>query len=182
MIKTTGIERKLTMRAKKINLGQLLMKSLTSDQIALLLDVVANGFDLSRYMDDLKKADPDMATTVGKVLKSRGTKAEAGKGTRLVSDQRSIENWNSLWRQWDDVVAEVGNEDGKYTVQDHHWEAPYFAGGYLALDLEPIAGDMLGLIDDVYGLVKDPDLYFGALEEIEENITANIVLSVISKK
>ena len=114
MIKTTGIERKLTMKANKINVGQLLMKSLTSDQIAQLLNVVASGVDLSRYMDDLKKADPDMAATVGKVLKSRGAKAEVGAGTRLASDQRSIENWNSLWRQWNDVVAEVGDEDGKF--------------------------------------------------------------------
>ncbi len=94
MIKTTGIERELRMKAKKINLGQLLMESLTPDQIALLLDVVASGVDLSRYMDDLKKADPDMAATVGQVLKSRGGKAEAGEGTRLASDQRNIENWN----------------------------------------------------------------------------------------
>ena len=147
------------------------MKSLTSDQIALLLDVVASGGDLSRYMGDLKKADPDMAATVGQFLKSRGGKAGLGEGTRLASDQRRIENWNSLWRQWDDVVAEVGNEDGKYAVQDRHWEAPYFAGGDLAFDLEPIAGDMLPLIADVYGLVDAPDLYFEALEEIEDNIS-----------
>ena len=94
MIKTTGIERELRMKAKKINVGQLLMESLTPDQIALLLDVVASGVDLSRYMGDLKKADPDMAATVGKVLKSRGAKAGLGAGTRLASDQRSIENWN----------------------------------------------------------------------------------------
>ena len=123
------------MKAKKITVGQLLMKSLTSDQLTLLLDVVASGVDLSRYMGDLKKADPDMAATVDKVLKSRGAKAEVGIGSRLVLDQRSIDNWNSLWRQLDDVIAEVGNEDGKYTIQDHHWEAPYFAGGDLAFDL-----------------------------------------------
>ncbi len=73
------------------------MKSLTSDQIAVLLDVVASGVDLSRYMGDFKKADPDMAATVGKVLKSRGGKAEGGEGTRLDSDQRNIENWNSFF-------------------------------------------------------------------------------------
>ena len=105
MIKAFGTESKPAriedhgdsiLKKKKLNIGQLLMKSLTSDQIALLLDVVASGVDLSRYMDDLKKADPDMAATVGKVLKSCGAKAEVGAGTRLVSDQRSIENWNSL--------------------------------------------------------------------------------------
>ena len=51
--------------------GNLSCNWLTTDQIALLLDVVASGGDLSRYMGDLKKADPDMAATVDKVLKAR---------------------------------------------------------------------------------------------------------------
>ena len=50
-----------------------------------------------------------------------------------------MEYWSSLWRNYDDIISEVGDEEGKYAVQDHHWEEPYFDGGSLALDLEPIA-------------------------------------------
>jgi len=64
----------------------------------------------------------------------------------------------------------LGDEDGKYAVQDHHWEEPYFDGWSLADDLEPIAKDMLGLIEDVYDEVNDPDVFLDALEELEDQI------------
>lgn len=41
----------------------------------------------------------------------------------------------------------------------------------LAYDLDPIAEDMLHLIDDVYDLVDNPDLFSDALEEIDTNIS-----------
>jgi len=41
----------------------------------------------------------------------------------------------------------------------------------LALDLEPIAAEMLTLLDDVYGLVDAPDLFTEALVEIEDKIS-----------
>ena len=83
-----------------------------------------------------------------------------------------MEYWSSLWRHWHEIVAEVGDEEGKYAVQDHHWEEPYFDGSFLASDLEPIARDMLGLIDDVYKSVEDPELFIEALEDIEESIAS----------
>jgi hypothetical protein len=83
-----------------------------------------------------------------------------------------MEYWNSLWRHWHEILADVGNEEGKYAVQDHHWEEPYFDGSYLASDLEPIARDMLGLIDDVYVSVGNPDLFVDTLEDIETSIAS----------
>jgi hypothetical protein len=123
-------------------------------------------------MDDFKKADPDMAATVDNVLKDGWSTADGKTESRLASHQRTLEYWNSLWRQWHEIVAELGDEDGTYAVQDHHWEEPYFAGASFASDLEPIARDMLGLIDDVYESVEDPELFIEALEEIEENIAS----------
>lgn len=86
--------------------------------------------------------------------------------------QRTLEYWNSLWRQWDNLVFEVGDEEGKYAVQDAHWEPPYFDGFTLAEDLDQIAVDMLPLIDDVYAPAKNPVLFSEALEEIAANITS----------
>jgi hypothetical protein len=159
-----------TMVDKRKKIGQLCQDSLTNEQIACLLDVLASSGDLNRYMDDFKKADPDMAATVAKILEVFSAKAGGRSGRRLASDRRTMEFWNSLWRNWRNIVAEVGDEGGKYAIQDHHWEEPYFDGSFLALDLEPIAQDMLELIDDVYDLVDTPDLFSEALDEIEESI------------
>jgi len=160
------------MKEKEITMGKLLLESLTTDQIACMLEVVASSGNLKNLVDDFMRADPDMAATVDEILKAARTKTGGKNKSRPVSHKRTMEYWNSLWRHWYEVIAEVGNEEGKYAVQDHHWEAPYFDGSYLASDLEPIARDMLGLIDDVYPSVDDPELFAEALESIEAGISS----------
>ncbi len=160
------------MKVKKITIGQLLLESLTTDQIACMLEVVASSGNLKSLMDDFMVADPDMAATVDEILKGARTKADGKTKSRPVSRKRTMEYWNSLWRHWHEILAGVGDEEGKYAVQDHHWEAPYFDGSYFASDLEPIARDMLGLIDDVYPSVGDPELFLEALESIEASISS----------
>ena len=158
------------MKDKKTTIGHLLLESLTKDQIACMLEVVASKGYLKESMDDFMRADPDMAATVGEVLKEIRAKTDWKTKSRPVSHKRTMEYWNSLWRQWHEILANVGDEEGKYAVQDHHWEEPYFDGFQLACDIEPIAQEMLGLIGDVYASVEDPNLFVGALEEIEDSI------------
>ncbi len=160
------------MKDKKIKIGQLLLESLTNEQIACMLEVVASAGGLKSLMDDFKKADSDMAATVDNILKGGRATTNGKTESRLASHKRTLEYWDSLWRHWHGIVAEVGDEEGKYAVQDHHWEEPYFDGSFFASDLEPIAQDMLGLIDDVYNSVEDPDLFVEAIEDIEENIAS----------
>jgi len=123
-------------------------------------------------MDDFVKADPDMAATIDNILKGGRSTVDGKTENRTVSHKRTMEYWNSLWHHWHEFVAEVGDEEGKYAVQNHHWEEPYFDGFSLASDLEPVARDMLGLIDDVYKSVEDPELFVEALEDIEESISS----------
>ncbi|MCK4488219.1 MAG: hypothetical protein KAU38_15855 [Desulfobacterales bacterium] len=160
------------MKKVKHHTGKLLVESLTTDQIAALLDVVFSTGDLNRYAERLKKADPDMAETVDKILRTDNHKTGKSQVVRLASDQRTIEHWNSLWSHWDTLVLDVGDEEGKYAVREAHWEPPYFDGSALADDLDRIASDMLRLINDVYDLVEDPDLFSEALDEIDSNISS----------
>ena len=160
------------MKKVKHHTGKLLVESLTTDQIAALLDVVFSTGDLNRYADRFKKADPDMAETVDKILRTDDDKTRKRPVVRIASDQRTIEHWNSLWSHWDTLVLDVGDEEGKYAVQEAHWEPPYFDGSALADDLDRVASDMLRLINDVYDLVEDPDLFSEALDEIDSNISS----------
>jgi hypothetical protein len=160
------------MKDKKTTIGHVLLESLTKDQIACMLEVVASVWNIKSLMDEFARADPDMAATVGEVLNEVRAKSDWTTKSRPVSHSRTMENWNSLWRQWHEILTDIGDEEGKYAVQDHHWEEPYFNGFQLACDIEPIAQEMLGLIDNVYSSVKDPNLFVGALEEIEVSIAS----------
>ncbi len=158
------------MPKNKLTIGQILMQSLTSEQIARLLTVVSASTDLNQFMDEFTKIDPDMAATVKKILATDQGSVSKGKTKPLASLKRTMEFWVSLWHKFDDAIGELGDEDGKYAVEDHHWEPPYFDGWSLADDLEPTATDMLKLIEDVYEEVNDPDVFLDALEEMDDQI------------
>ena len=70
------------MKDKETTMGQLLIESLTTDQIACMLEVVASAGDLENLMDDFMRADPDMAATVDEILK-RGQTVADGKTKSL---------------------------------------------------------------------------------------------------
>jgi hypothetical protein len=48
------------------------------------------------------------------------------------------------------VLPRRGDEEGKYVVQDHHWEPPYLDKSAYTKDLEPIAARMSNLIPPVF--------------------------------
>jgi len=155
---------------KKQSFGKILMESLTKEQMVLLLDIILSEQDLSGFIDEFKNADPDLALTVEKII-NPGL-GEPGKlpVSATASDKRIMELWADLWREWEDIVQEVGDEEGEYMVQDEHWEPPYFDGYALASDLDRVAESMLEMIDDVFELVDHNDLFQDSLEEIGLNI------------
>jgi hypothetical protein len=158
------------MKKKKTNFGKLIIEALTEDQLASLLDVLATSGRLTAMINEIEQLEPDLAATVSQILNHPDSKPAGPAGKRIVSRRRLLENWNELWEQWQKIVAEIGDEEGKYAIQDTHWEAPYFDGYYVSEDLEQIAVDMLPLIDHLYDSVDQPDLFKDAIEEIADNI------------
>jgi len=155
----------------KLSPGKHLMDSLTRQQLERLLDAVFSTGQIEKCLDRFKKNDADLAGTVKKIIEMRGGGSKKKSTGRIASEQKKIEDWKALWSRWDSLVFEVGDEKGKYAVQDTDWEAPYFDGYTLAGDLDQIAQDMLGFIDVIYGLVNEPELFAGAMEEIDSAIS-----------
>lgn len=159
------------MRKKPKSVGRLLTKALTIEQVESLLDSLGPRAILETIECSRKKADSDISDTVKAVLKPSKTLKSGKRATRRkASDQKIIEQWNDLWDRWDAVVANVGDEEGPYSVQEHHWEEPYFDGSAVAKDLEPVATDMLVMIDTVFNLIGEPELFSDAIEELSDAI------------
>lgn len=123
------------MEKKQKGRGRILLQSLTADQIEVLLEVMFQELDREKVLGTLKKADAEIAETVTRILDS----STDGDEHILPSDQKNIEAWNELWGRWHDVVDKVGDEHGKYALQEEHWEPPSFDGSAVASDLEEIA-------------------------------------------
>lgn len=159
------------MNRKSPGPGRKLLSALTQPQLESLLDAVGPQTLLEKVAQDREKSDADMVSTVKAVLQSDGTPEDAQRKVgRVASASRLIEDWRGLWRRWDEIVGEVGDEEGKYSVQDHHWEEPYFDGSAVAADLEPVAAEMLKQIEEVFDLVGAPELFTKAIDEIDQAI------------
>ena len=81
------------------------------------------------------------------------------------SSEKIRERWTKLWADWSAVVEEASSEDGRYVIQEHHWEPPYLDISGLARDLEPIAAEMRKLLPKAIDLGLEPGL--GAAEVLE---------------
>lgn len=154
------------MEKKQKGRGRILLQSLTADQIKVLLEVMFQELDREKVLGALKKADAEIAETVTRILDSSTDVDEH----ILPSDQKNIEAWNELWGRWHDIVDKVGDEHGKYAVQEDQWEPPLFDGYTVASDLEEIAEEMLTLIDRIFPLAKDPSLYVEELKLLDSHI------------
>lgn len=92
--------------------------------------------------------------------------------SQIASEKKNLEQWQTLWDQWDEIVSEVGDEHGRYAEQDEEWHPPYFVNDLFANDLEVVAKKMLELIDEIFVLVDEPELFRDAIEEIGDNINS----------
>lgn len=81
------------------------------------------------------------------------------------------QEWDRAWSEWHECVSESSYEEGRYVMQDAHWEPPYLDSGSLADDLELIAAQMKELLPRVMDEDIDPGFSFpealkGTVEEI----------------
>ena len=126
---------------KDHSVGQQLIIALTDAQIARLLDEVFTLFKKDELTQFFSTLEEDVSTTLSQILNPSEIKQESS--VRIASNEKLIEEWEDLWSEWNDVVIEVGDEDGKYVNQDYHYDPPYFCPDDVADDLEKVAEKLL---------------------------------------
>jgi uncharacterized protein (DUF1697 family) len=147
-------------------IGYRLMEAMTKDQIAHMLDAIFDLWDSRKIDDLLQKLNKDVATTLSRLVFSQTSSPE-----RISSDEKYREEWEQLWGEWEELIYEVGDEEGRYAEQEHHWEEPYFDGYSLAVDLDKVAEKMLPILDKIYRLgIEDDNLFEEELSTIDYHI------------
>lgn len=108
---------------------------------------------------------PDTGAALRRAMQPSAKKASPNPGPAKV-----LQEWNKAWEDWNGIISEACDEDGKYVAQEHHWEQPYFDPLSVTDDLEPIAARMAALLPRVFDENLDPDCSFAevAAESVDE--------------
>ncbi len=142
------------------NIPHMLSAGLAEGEIQKVLAGAPSSLDRPGIDRLIKQLAPKTGRNLRRLIESR----EGGQQPQPGSTKVRLE-WKKAWSDWDKVVCESGDENGKYVLQDHHWEEPCFDPGSLAEDLEPIAARMRPLIRRVFKANLDPGFKFAEVIE-----------------
>ncbi|MBI4423507.1 MAG: hypothetical protein HY554_07265 [Elusimicrobia bacterium] len=116
------------------------------------------------------KLRPDTGAALRRALQS------GPEGARpLPGPAKVLQEWKRAWERWDQVIHEACAEEGRYVIQEHHWEEPYFDPLSVTGDLEPIAARMAALLPRVFDENLDQDISFAeAVAESVDEIASSL--------
>jgi hypothetical protein len=129
------------------HIGARLFAALTQHEITHLLDALFGVLSPDLVETVLDQLQLDTRETVQTLLTPPDA-VDTTQETRTpsVSLAKLEQTWSDLWRQWGKIVDEAAQDDGKYIVQERHWEDPYFDRTTFVNDLEQVAKQMRPLL------------------------------------
>jgi hypothetical protein len=153
-----------------------LLKALTQLEIARLIDALLGALSSELEEQAISQLPADTQQTVRQILAPSPPQV-ATKSTVLetVSLAKQAEVWAGLWQEWDTIVCEASEEEGKYIVREADWEEPYFDPTTFIEDLESVANKMQPLIQTAFEhkFSPDPD-FITALLDAETDVASGI--------
>lgn len=163
-------------------LGERLLAALTQQEIAQLLDAFFVALLPEQQASALNALAADTLRTVQQLLTAPPAQAAApapGNGIPFGAGAASLaklaEQWSALWSEWDAVITAAADEEGKYYVQEEHWEPPYFDSYAVMEDLDAVAVKMHPLLETAFAHRFAPDMGFvEALKGAEDEIAAGM--------
>jgi hypothetical protein len=160
-----------------IKLSEHLLKALTQQEIAQLLDALLGVLTSELQEQAIDQLLSSTQQTVRQILapaipQDSNKQANA---TPIASIAKQAQTWSKLWGEWNTVLSEVSEDEGKYIVQEVSWEPPYFDNYMFMEDLENIAAQLLPLIPIVVENNFSPEnKFFEELVDIENTVVDTI--------
>ena len=153
-------------------LAQQLIDGLASEQLvgllARLLDRVSET-ERTEFCDEL---DSDTGTVFRRLLEPQSEAGDQDQSEDVVtSDARFAQRFRAALSSLENVVAELGDEDGDYVFQEHDWDAPDFDAYQLAKDIDAHAEKLLPLLPRAAELdLEEEDWFLDLCREITDGI------------
>jgi hypothetical protein len=135
----------------QVTLGCRIFEALTETEISQLLDELFVVLSEEQRAAVFSKLKPDTKATLTQILTPPPTvEQEKTAKAQPTSLAKLSQTWSELWREWNEIIWEASQEEGKYIVQERHWEEPYFDNYTLVEDLEAIAKKMQPLVKTAF--------------------------------
>jgi hypothetical protein len=153
-----------------------LLKALTQLEIAQLINALLEVLSPELQEQAISQLLTDTQQTVRQILDPSQPQASTQfADAETVSLAKQAEVWAGLWREWDTVVCEAAEEEGKYIVREADWEEPYFDATTFIEDLESVAHKMEPLIQTAFEHEFSPEPDFvTALLDAETDVASGI--------
>jgi hypothetical protein len=162
------------------SLGSRIFEALTETEISQLLDELFVVISDEQRSLVFSKLQPDTQATLTQIIAPPQTiESEQTTKAQPTSLAKLAQTWSELWRQWNQIIWEASQDEGKYIVQEHHWEEPYFDNYTLVEDLEAVAQKMKPLVKTAFeNRFNNDDGFAVSLLSAESDISDGIPDSI----
>lgn len=111
--------------ARTTTVSNRLLNALTQQEIAQLIDALFGVLSPELQEQAIAQLSADTQQTVKQILAPPSTVEQTqASETQTVSLAKQAQTWSELWRDWDAIVWEASQEEGKYIAQEVRWEPP----------------------------------------------------------
>lgn len=132
------------------SVGSRIFEALTETEIFQLLDELFAVLSDEQRSTALGKLQPDTQATLTQVIAPPQTVEHLTAKAQPTTLAKLAQTWSELWREWNQIIWEASQEDGKYIVQEVRWEEPYFDDCTFVEDLEAVAEKMKPLVKTAF--------------------------------
>jgi hypothetical protein len=149
------------------SVGSRIFEALTEAEISQLLDELFSVLSDEQRETAFAQLQGDTQETLTQIIAPPQTVEQVKtRHSQPTSLAKLAQTWSQLWREWNQIIWEASQEEGKYIVQEVRWEEPYFDDCTFVEDLEAVAQKMKPLVKTAFenGLSNDDGFALSLLQ------------------
>lgn len=136
---------------QEVCVGSRILEALTEGEISQLLDELFVVLSDEQRVTAFAQLQADTQETLTQIITPPQTVEQVKTSNiRPTSNAKLAQTWSQLWEQWNQIIWQASQEEGKYIVQEVSWEEPYFDDCTFVEDLEAVAQKMKPLVKTAF--------------------------------
>ncbi|ODG97077.1 hypothetical protein A4S05_15180 [Nostoc sp. KVJ20] len=136
---------------QETSVGSHIFEALTEEEISRLLDELFAVLSDEQRVTVFAQLQGNTQETLTQIIAPTKTveqvKTSKAQPTSLA---KLAQTWSQLWGEWNQIIWQASQSEGKYIVQEASWEEPYFDDCTFVEDLEAVAQKMKPLVKTAF--------------------------------